>query len=229
MEKLKVFCLNCKIETNHRVVGEHIQEFSNEEFYFEYKYQIIECLGCEAISFRKESFDRDAYDYQTESHIIEVELFPGRDVHYRVIKNYFHAPDKVQHVYKEAINAFNNNLPVLCAAGLRAVIEGICNEEGLNIEESNNEGKITKKEIWGLEKKIARLFSSGYLTKQHAQTLHELRFMGNEAVHQLDPPSTKALLLAIEIIEHTLDNLYEIGVKAFNLQRGRKRKSQDKG
>lgn len=228
MENIKAICLECKQETNHSVVQEHVQEYANEEFYFQYTYQIIQCLGCEAVSFRKESFDRDAYDPETRSHIVDIELFPKRNKHYREPKKYWHAPDKVRNMYTEALHAFNNDLPVLCAAGLRAIIEGICKTEALHFEESGNEEGKKKAEIRGLDKKIEKLCSEGHLTKIHAGVLHELRFMGNNAIHQLDPPETEELNLAIEIIEHTLDNLYEIGVKARSLKRKRRSRELDK-
>jgi hypothetical protein len=56
------------------------------------------------------------------------------------------------------------------------------------------------------------------ITCASSHILHELRFLGNEAVHELDQPSTNELTLAIDIIHHILDALYEIPEKAETLR-----------
>ena len=67
--------------------------------------------------------------------------------------------------------------------------------------------------------RIAGLQEKGILTQNNAQTLHEHRCMGNAAVHELARPSVDELRLAIEIIEHILEQLYEIPEKAIELKR----------
>ncbi len=48
--------------------------------------------------------------------------------------------------------------------------------------------------------------------------------MGNSAVHELSRPAEEDLRLAIEIIEHVLDSLYEIPEKADVLRANRAKK-----
>ena len=50
--------------------------------------------------------------------------------------------------------------------------------------------------------------------------------MGNKAVHELDQPSKEELELAISIVEHTLENIYELPGKAAEM-RMRKRRRQN--
>jgi hypothetical protein len=57
------------------------------------------------------------------------------------------------------------------------------------------------------------MVEKGFLTEANAETLHQLRWLGNDAIHQLARPSVKELKLAIEIIEHTLEQIYEIPEK----------------
>ena len=45
------------------------------------------------------------------------------------------------------------------------------------------------------------------------------RYLGNEAVHEFAMPSRDELKLAIEIIEHVLDQLYVIPEKALELRK----------
>ena len=47
--------------------------------------------------------------------------------------------------------------------------------------------------------------------------LHALRFIGNEAVHQLTAPPEDDLKVAIEIVEHTIENLYGLSAKGYRL------------
>ena len=77
-----------------------------------------------------------------------------------------------------------------------------------------------------LEGRIAGLQEKGLLTQASAQTLHEHRYLGNDAVHELARPSEDELRLAIEIIELTLEQLYELPEKAEELRRATARRKK---
>ena len=47
--------------------------------------------------------------------------------------------------------------------------------------------------------------------------LHQHRYLGNDSIHQLSLPSKLELNLALDIIEHVLESLYEIPEKASEL------------
>ena len=51
------------------------------------------------------------------------------------------------------------------------------------------------------------------MTASNAEILHQHRFLGNKAVHELEQPSREELRLAIEIIEHTFETVYSIPQK----------------
>ena len=61
------------------------------------------------------------------------------------------------------------------------------------------------------------MYEKGILTKRNADILHEHRFLGNEALHELTQPSKDELALAIQIIEHILEHIYELLDKAAEL------------
>ncbi len=107
-------------------------------------------------------------------------------------------PKKLDKIYRETIGAFNNHLFVLCAAGLRTLIEGICDDK-------NMKGK-------NLEDKINNLV--GILPANIVASLHSFRFIGNEALHELTTPNPDDLQLAIEVSEDLLNFLYELDYKA---------------
>jgi hypothetical protein len=80
-------------------------------------------------------------------------------------------PVLVRKMYKETVDALNANIRTLAGGGLRATVEAICLDN--NIEERN------------LEKKIDELAKRNLLTTAQAELLHEERYLGNAALHEL--------------------------------------------
>ena len=141
-------------------------------------------------------------------------------------KIYYSLPDNINRLYKETIECYNNGIFTLCAAGIRALVEGICIDKKIkdgNVEENDKNGNIKIIRKRNLEGKINGLIEKGVLTKENAESLHEHRYMGNEAVHQLSLPSKKELSLAISIIENIFDSIYEIHDMIEELKEARKR------
>jgi len=64
-------------------------------------------------------------------------------------------------------------LPVLAGVGLRALIEAVCRDQGIN---GGN-----------LEALIGGLATNGILSKAQADILHTHRFLGNAAAHEVTP------------------------------------------
>ncbi len=217
---MKSICSTCKRETNHEILSEEKVYYREESGWWEEnKYQIIKCKGCDTISFRKLSTDAASgggveygFDPWTQ------ELFPKRTLQSLPIKNLLNTPQNIKNIYRETIDAFNNGQFILCSGGLRAIIEGVCKQRGISRGEVDN-GKGGTRVSTKLDGKIEALASNGYLTKDNANILHELRFIGNAALHELSSPSNNELKMAIEIIEHTLDNLYEFEHKAIELRK----------
>lgn len=217
---MKSICTVCKRATNQKVISE------NKDFYIddigwweEYRFQIIQCQGCDIITFRKLYTDVSYQQFAEE--IRETrwsqELFPKRTINTLPIKNYHNTPQNIKKIYRETIDAFNNGQEILCSAGLRSIIEGICKNidvDGGQIIRENGEKRFSK----NLDGKINALSDRGFLLKNNAEVLHELRFMGNDALHELSSPSSSELKMAIEIIEHTIDNIYEFEHKAVELR-----------
>ncbi|PAD71163.1 DUF4145 domain-containing protein [Paenibacillus campinasensis] len=163
--------------------------------YAEGTWQIIQCQGCGEVSFREMWITSEDINPNGEAEPV-VTLYPNRDKDNLLAKDFVVLPSKLRKIYKEVIESYNSNLFILCATGLRSIVEGICHSAGI-------EGK-------NLQLKIEGLHTKGYLTQKHATILHEHRYMGNSAVHELDIPTKEELFIAIRIIEHTIENLYEI-------------------
>ncbi len=172
--------------------------------YAEGTWEIIQCAGCELVSFQESWLTSEDW-VPNEGPVPTVYRYPEADKDQVPVKSFRQAPYNINKIYEESIQSFNIGNYILCAAGLRIVIEGIC-EESMTTEKPKN---------LNLEKKIDALYEQGILSKKHAEILHALRFIGNEAVHELTAPPADDLKAAIEIVEHTLENLYGLSAKGY--------------
>lgn len=218
-DELDVFCPECLRDTRHLIlqsVNVYWRGDDHPEYYVDgaTDYQIIECQGCRTISFRTEG-------WFSEEDGKSVNLYPERSTDTLPIKDIIRVQRKLRRIYREIIDTYNNENYTLCAAGLRAIIEGICAERNVTdgeVEVDDGKGNIQKFRKSNLQGKISGLAEKGILTKSNAEILHEHRFLGNEALHELSQPYYDELRLAIEIVEHILENIYEIPSKAKELK-----------
>jgi len=229
-EFVQVQCAECKRETRHQVMQSldfsRSESFVNDQYSVDWtsNHQITQCQGCMSITFRQrfwcsedvQQIGEDEYDEGA----IEL-LYPKRSEHSLPTKEFLNVPSNLKRIYRETIECFNNDAFTLSAAGLRALVEGLCAELGVNDgpkEITKGDGTTETIRKNNLEGKIAGLSEMGFLTQHNSGILHEHRFLGNEAVHELAQPSRDELKLAIEIIEHTFDTVYEIPQKGQDLQ-----------
>ena len=164
-----VSCIECKRATRHNVLvsvdlSGH-QEFGDMfTYYFNNNYQVVQCLGCETISFRKISSDSENYEYDeiddTTVHLIDEDLYPNRDEGRAPVKDSKLLPLSIERIYQETIKAINNHQPVLTGIGIRAIVETVCKDKAAN-------GK-------DLNEKINYLVSIGVLTSEGAEILHKI-------------------------------------------------------
>ena len=226
---LKLHCVRCSGKTNHKVLQSVVRNMSENYMDWSGTYEIVQCLGCESISFREEIYFSELVDrWPGGANGTEVSLYPKRTEQTRPEKPTYHAPVSVRKIYKEVIDCYNNESFVLCAAGLRAMVEGICASKGIKkrkVEIEREDGSKETKIKTNIQGKISGLFEQGYLTKDHAELLHEHRFLGNDAVHELSSPTTEELNIAIDILGHTLEALYNLPRQAIDLKNHRKKRS----
>lgn len=220
---IKAICEECQIETRHLVVTSYdCSEYDYLEDYdcsleFLASFQIIQCQGCMNVSFRKTEWSSEfpSHDDDEREH-----LYPERTHRTHFMKSFHNFPDKLNDIYEQTIACYNHFHFTLAAIGLRALLEGICAEckiEEGPVTDSNGNTKNKK----NLEGKINGLHEKGLITKGNAEILHEHRFLGNEAAHQLKPPSRDELVLAIEIIENLVETVFEIPHKGSKLKQKR--------
>lgn len=228
-ELIEVLCKTCGNYTDHAIL--HIQERHHDEdgFWGNTKWETIQCCGCKDVSL-KSTFSSCDMDFGEKS----VKLFPCRGNYILQLKTFRNCPSTLWFLYRQVIDAFDAQLAILCAAGLRSLIEGICADKGINkgpvvvkdkngTPKTNEDGTPKIQMRKHLEGKIEGLAENGLLTVQHAKALHELRFLGNDALHELERPSEQDLMEAIGIVEHTLENVYELEEKARTLRTRREK------
>lgn len=229
-----VLCFDCNKKTNHKVIlsfDEDWKEVIQDSHSIDGSdsYQIIQCQGCSEYSFRHLNYFSERWDIGTgESNEIEL-LYPKRKINDLSIKEYDNVPSNLQRIYEETITCFNNENLTLCGAGVRAIVEGLCKENGITggkIEIKNEQGEITKKRKKNLQGKINGLFEAGKLTKEYVEILHEHRFLGNTAIHELSISAKNDLRMAIEIVESVFISLYEVPEKGSRLRANRESKEK---
>ena len=232
---VRVHCIKCQGETKHLVIQDveasgseciGTWEDGNLELHHDFidwddSYQIVQCQGCETISFRHlHWFSEDGNPEFREEGTTE-RLYPQRSKRTMATAEFLNVPMELRRIYRETIDAFNYELLTLCAGGLRTLVEGICAHHGVKdgqVEKKIKDGIVKLERKTNLEGKIAGLHEKGILTKPQSDQLHEHRYLGNEALHELLQPSPTELSLAIDIIEHTLKSLYEMPKKRKRLK-----------
>ncbi|MFI8377466.1 DUF4145 domain-containing protein [Leeuwenhoekiella sp. NPDC079379] len=223
---VRVLCSSCMNNTKHKILKSVIEQGteawdSTHDFHWETDFEIIQCLGCETVSFRTHSINSEHDDHDGRS-IPTIRIYPQRSKETLVVKNYMNVPFNLQRIHRETIESYNYGNLTLCGAGVRALVEGICKENritGGNVQLTRNDGSTSTIRKTNLQGKINGLHENGKLTAENAEILHEHRFLGNEAVHELSTPSKDDLKLAIEIVENVFDTLYEIPNKGLTLKR----------
>ncbi|WP_095127951.1 DUF4145 domain-containing protein [Pseudomonas sp. Irchel s3h14] len=194
-KKVRSECTKCQRTTNQEVQGSHFFEGNPEDYHYTETHEIIKCCGCDFVSFRRVIKD------------IEAAYFIDEDVEWVVPTDTFiypkasiakldgdKLPDIVGSIYSEVCTAFEAGSLTLAGIGLRATIEAICNDL-----------KVTGRD---LNSRINSLASKGFISKKDSVRLHSIRFMGNDAAHEIITPSKKSLQAALVIIEHLITTVY---------------------
>ena len=204
--KKRLYCNRCHNETNHVLKGEHSRRYYEEDehgrpmFWEDLVFRFWICAGCDEGTL-EEAYTMSSMVDEEGSQVYSFTYYPDRTAQQLQIKRFKEIPSKLFKLYSEAVRAYNNTLYILCSAGLRALIEGICVDK-------NVKGGTLEKKIDGL---------TSILPENIVKNLHNFRFMGNRALHELAPPNQKDLSLAIEVSEDLMNFIYELDYKTSKL------------
>lgn len=205
--KTNVFCNRCCVSTNHMAKGRHVHRWKSPDgdIQGEDEYTLLICAGCETGVLELTESDSESYgpDGTTE---IRREYFPRRLQEKLVPKSFKKLGATLQEIYRETIGCFNDGSLILAAAGLRALLEGVCEDKGIT-------GRNLMAKIDNLREILP---NSNIVT-----ALHQFRFIGNDAVHKLRAPKAEKVKLAIDVMEDLLNFLYELEYKVGKLGNAR--------
>ncbi|EHU4934893.1 TPA: DUF4145 domain-containing protein [Vibrio parahaemolyticus] len=195
-EEVKNKCNSCRQETWHTVEGTHSYTHNPDEYHFILVHSVVKCCGCETVSFRTEFHDVEAAyptDYDDWEVPIEIDNFPKQEKGTIDTNN---IPDVVKNIYSETCNAYRDEAYTLAGIGFRATIEAICNDQEIRGKE--------------LSTRINQLSSKGLISKRDSMRLHSIRFLGNDAAHDIKTPSVESLEAALIITEHLITTVYTL-------------------
>jgi hypothetical protein len=198
-----VECLRCRVSTKHTILATHVTRWSDDESDVSggAHHDLMACNGCGSVTYRETS-------WFSEEPGNAITLLPSRGG--RLPRQYENLPygSPLEAVYRQTITAYNQQLSTLAGAGVRLLIEGICKDQGIaggNVTDKH--GVTTRKN--NLEGKINGMAEQGRIGTKQAEILHEIRFLGNDAAHELDQPSRSVLTSALDIAEHILAQVYQ--------------------
>ncbi|MFJ8245247.1 hypothetical protein [Peribacillus asahii] len=231
----QVYCSNCKGKRDHKIITTY-EESSDvtDDFQWHAQYHIVKCAGCRKVAFVEQYGDEDMWKYVGGKREWDWELIEAFKVYPEEpkqeteeerlesllqisAKSFSNVPKDIINLYNQIIESFNMNHSILCASGVRTLIEGICVQ--LNIkkgylydEEGNkkadDEGIIRKHESLGA--RIFGLYESGHVVFSQSLILQKVTKMGNLAVHRMISQDYLTLREIIKIVEKVIYDIYEL-------------------
>lgn len=198
-DRVKCYCERCHGNTNHEVLAVEKTEGAPYEYEYYIFDSIIKCCGCDRVSFYQKIIDVEAGMYVIEGQWEPVEIekhYPEINENIVEIKDFHLVPPIVSQIYNETISSIKTKSYIIAGAGMRATIEAVCNDKN-----------ITGKD---LKNRITKMVSMGIISKNDGKKLHGIRFLGNDAVHNIKPASSEELYMALRIIIHLLETVYTL-------------------
>jgi len=202
-QKERIKCNACNHNTWHQLEVRYTDiRYLDMDEYDEY-WDVLRCLGCDAVTVRLAEVCEDSEQYT---------YYPERTEKLHKERRFQKLPAHLARLYTDVVITFNNDALLLCAAGIRALIEGICYDKGIT-KGPNSQGKTVK----NLEGKINGLTT--IVPERIVRNLHGLRFLGNKALHQFDVPTKSSLELALSVVEDILNVVYDLDYKSILLSK----------
>jgi hypothetical protein len=196
----KLRCKVCNWSTNHTLVWTGHTKFFEEEIGVEFftDYYVLQCNGCEEFTFATVDYNDSDGDVTEEGQFIPTKiekLYPDRKAGMlREKQCSFYSPPIVRRIYTETIQTYNSEQLTLCAMGIRATMEAICNDAGIPKD--------------NLKNRIEKLVEKGVVTQKLAEGLQENRLLGNESAHDLELYGSDELATAIDLVEQVMEHYF---------------------
>ena len=195
-----ILCGVCGRETCHRVLAwvHWTDESPGGDIQVWEDHLTVLCQGCHTVSFCVESrcSEEWVFDPDSERQILKTtrKYFPSRVEGRPKMEDMRYLPSGVYSIYEEAHGALCNDFQIMAGFGVRAIVEAVCKDK-----------KMPGKD---LKQRIDSLASAGLITKEGADILHSLRFMGNKAAHEMKAHTALEMNAAFAVVEHLLQGVY---------------------
>lgn len=178
----------------------------DEQPAWEKLYEVLDCMGCNGISFRIRSCNSEDIG----------EVSPG-ELDFLITEQYF--PPRVSRpeprwlgelewfihtIMKEVYTALYNDLTNLAAMGARTVIDLVMT------------GTVGS---GGFAERLKKMVDEKIITEPQSKILNAALDLGNAANHRAHYVSAKQLTTAMDIIENLLQTLYVLPTEAAKLQK----------
>jgi hypothetical protein len=198
-DKIKCYCEWCHGKTNHEIMAVELTRGAPDDYQYENYDCIIKCCGCDYTSFYNKFIDIETGIYDLNGEWINTESekqYPEINENIVKIQDFNLVPPVVSQIYNETISAIKSKSFIIAGAGMRAIIEAICNDKN-----------ITGKD---LKSRISKIVSIGIISKNDGKKLHGIRFLGNDSVHNIKPATSEELYMALRIVIHLLETVYTL-------------------
>jgi hypothetical protein len=213
---IRVPCSTCgRHYNNHRVLHEVVKRWCDgpdEPVHTHEYHRFVQCMGCESLKYVTSREDLTVDEHYREE--TDIKVFPDapgpeskREAGFDPSEG--DIPKTVWKMYSETLQALNAGILTLAAGGLRATVEAICLDKGLA--------------SGTLQKKIDELAGQDLLTVSQAELLHEERYLGNAALHELETPPSAAIEDGLQIVEGLINTIYILPIKAERLRKAREK------
>lgn len=217
-KKTRLRCSYCKHPTNHRVLRS-VEDVWGSDFGLagHQLHMIVQCMGCDVISYCKESGDNETYVEKNDSdgestleYKITTDQYPIVNVTFANPKHYSSMPKEVTSTYHDTYKALTHGLDQLAGIGMRQTVERVCVQND-----------ITSGNLW---QKINNLHEKGIVTEQMKDLLHNVRIFGNNNAHTDSAPSIYELTEAWSALDNFLSSVYGTSdsIQHFNFLRSSK-------
>lgn len=192
-EVTKAHCNVCGHETKHTRLFNH--KSSESEYVEDYgpwecrdTYEMLECCGCESITFRHSRWSSDLPGDEEE-----VKQYPP-PISRRVPKWKWQLSQPLDSLMDEIYAALHNNSHRLAMMGARTVVDLVMND------------KVG--DVGPFQQKLVELERQGFVARKNREFLAAALDAGSAAAHRAYEPTAEELRHVMDIVENLLEAVY---------------------
>jgi Domain of unknown function (DUF4145) len=194
---MKSYCDVCRGDKNHVVLHSEKRGDNTEDMFWSAEYMLLQCQGCDHVSFRMESSSSEDWPGDGPN----VEIFPRtkvtrqRPVWFEDFLGFDSAlPVPLNKMLRQVYEAFDEKLFWLVIMGTRAVIEAVM------ISKVGDQKSFAEN--------LSQFSKQGYITDSHRQALNAAIDEGSAAIHKAKITNSATALAAIQVMENVLEAIY---------------------